>query len=83
MKDMFYGCSSLLSLPDISKWNTSDVIDISGMFYNCSSLTSFLDISKWNTFNATNMKSMLFGCSEDLKMKIKTQGKYLKDEAFI
>ena len=49
---MFYICRSLLSLPDISKWNTnklSTVTDISSMFYRCSSLASLPDISKWNT----------------------------------
>ena len=33
---MFYNCSSLYSLPDISKWNTSNVIDMRYMFLNCS-----------------------------------------------
>ena len=32
LSGMFYGCSSLLSLPDISKWNLSNVVNISGMF---------------------------------------------------
>ena len=41
---MFYRCSSLTSLPDISKWNTNNVNDMSGMFSSCSSLTSFPDI---------------------------------------
>jgi len=43
---MFYGCSSLISLPDISKWNMNNNIDISYMFYGCSSLSSLPDISK-------------------------------------
>ena len=51
MSYMFYGCSSLLSLPDISRWNTNNVTDMSYMFYNCSSLSSLSDISKWNTNN--------------------------------
>ena len=56
MSYMFYGhyyksdydcdCKSLISLPDISKWNTKDVTDMSYMFYNCSSLSSLPDISK-------------------------------------
>ena len=29
---MFYKCSSLLSLSDISKWNTSIITDMSYMF---------------------------------------------------
>ena len=53
---MFYGCSSLSSLPDISKWNTNNVTNIKGMFYGCSSLSSLPDISKWNTNNITDLK---------------------------
>ena len=45
MSSIFKNCSSLLSLPDISKWNTDAYI--SGMFDNCSSLSSLSDISKW------------------------------------
>ena len=33
---MFDGCSSLISLPDISKWNTNNVNDMSYMFWGCS-----------------------------------------------
>jgi surface protein len=51
MKKMFFNCSSLISLPDISKWNTTNVINMKKMFYNCSSLISLPDISKWNTSN--------------------------------
>ena len=32
---MFYDCSSLKSLPDISKWNTNNVTNMSNMFYGC------------------------------------------------
>ena len=32
MSYMFYGCESLSSLPDISKWNTSNVNDMWSMF---------------------------------------------------
>ena len=35
MSAMFFGCKSLSSLPDISKWNTSNVTDMSFMFYEC------------------------------------------------
>ena len=63
MSYMFYGCSSLLSLPDISKWNTNIVTNMSFMFYGCSSLLSLPDISKWNTNNITKMNRLFFGCS--------------------
>ena len=38
MSYMFYGCSSLKSLPDISKWNTKNVIDMRDMFNECHNL---------------------------------------------
>ena len=37
MSYMFNGCSSLISLPDISKWDTKNVTNMSEMFYGCSS----------------------------------------------
>ena len=46
MSSMFYYCNSLESLPDISKWNTDKVTDISEMFYGCQKLLSLPDISK-------------------------------------
>ena len=63
MSYMFENCSSLLSLPDISKLNTNNVNDISFMFYDCSSLLSLPDISKWNTNKVTNMNYMFAYCS--------------------
>ena len=59
---MFYNCSSLLSLPDISKWDTINITDMHKIFYNCSSLSSLPDISKWNTENVTNMSKMFYNC---------------------
>ena len=35
MSEMFYECYSLYSLPDIGKWDTKNVTDISGMFSQC------------------------------------------------
>ena len=49
---MFDGCSSLSSLPDISKLNINNVTNINAMFYGCSSLSSLPDISKWNINNS-------------------------------
>jgi len=46
MSHMFSGCSSLISLPDISKWDTSKVNDMNYTFEECSSLISLPDISK-------------------------------------
>ena len=70
MSYMFSECSSLISLPDISKWNTINVKDMSNMFENCSSLSSLPDISKWNTSNVTNMSNMFSGCSNIILSKV-------------
>ena len=59
----FRDCSSLSSLPDISKWDTKNITNMSYMFYNCSSLSSLPDISKWDTKNITDMSCMFYNCS--------------------
>ena len=61
MDKMFNNCSGLTSL-DISKFNTSNVINMSGMFNSCSGLTS-LDLSNFDTSNVMNMQSMFKSCS--------------------
>ena len=60
---MFNNCSSLLSLPDISKWNTDNVTSMTSMFNNCLSLSSLPDISKWNIDNVEDMSWMFHDCS--------------------
>ena len=52
---MFSNCSSLLSFPDISKWKTDNVADMSFMFSNCNSLKYIPDISRWNLINTNNI----------------------------
>ena len=64
MRCMFYNCSSLVSLPDISKWNTANVTDMRFMFYDCSSLKSFPDISKWKLNKELDKEDMFKGCNE-------------------
>ena len=49
-------------MPDLSKWNTDNTVDISGIFNNCSSLLSLPDISKWKTHNIINMSSVFSSC---------------------
>ena len=56
---MFYKCSSLTNLPDISKWNTNNIIDMNFVFSGCSNLKTLPDISKWNTLNVKTI-SYLF-----------------------
>ena len=52
----------LSSLPDISKWKTNNVTNMSYMLYGCRSLSCLPDISKWNTNNVTNMSDMFDEC---------------------
>ena len=40
---------SLVSLPDISNWDTSNATDMSLMFCSCKNLQKLPDLSKWNT----------------------------------
>ena len=80
MKDMFYGCSSLKEL-NLSNFNTNNVTDMGYMFSRCSSLKD-LNLSNFNTNNVTNMVDMFFECSEQLKNKIKSEYKNIKEEAF-
>ena len=63
MSYMFGFCSSLISLPDISKWKTNNVTNMYRVFSGCSSLISLPDISKWNTNNVIDMRKMFDDCS--------------------
>ena len=63
LAEMFFKCISLISLNDISKWNTNNVISMKNLFYGCSSLKSLPDISKWNTNKVVNMEGLFYGCS--------------------
>ena len=55
MEGMFEYCSSLISIPDISKWNTNKAKYKSFMFSNCCSLISLPDIFKWFTTEDKNL----------------------------
>ena len=69
MSDMLHGCQKLSSLPDISKWNTINVNNMSYIFYECNQLLSLPDISKWNTNKVTNMRCMFNECSNAIFSK--------------
>ena len=62
MNRMFYGCNSLISLPDISKWNTSNVNYMIYMFSGCNSLISLPDISNWNFSRVNSICHMFYEC---------------------
>jgi len=61
---MFYYCLSLISLPDISEWNMSNVTDLSYIFSCCESLTNLSDISKWDISKVTNLSYMFDNCKK-------------------
>ena len=77
---MFCKCLSLKEL-NLKNFNTNNVTDMSRMFFGCSSLKE-LNLNNFNTNNVTNMIGMFSGCSNELVMKIKTQYKNIKEEAF-
>ena len=62
MSCMFSGCSSLTSLPDISKWNTENVEDISSMFNGCKSLKEILKqpIDTWRNLVVNDFETSVF-----------------------
>jgi len=59
---MFYKCTSLISIPNLDKWETNNVTDLYRLFSECTSLESLPDISKWNTDNVTNMGYLFSEC---------------------
>ena len=61
MSCIFYECS-LLSIPDISKWNTNNVINMSYLFGKCENIENIPDISNWNTSNVKYMQGIFMGC---------------------
>jgi surface protein len=60
-----------LTTENLSKWNVSNVRDMSEMFSGCTS-SSFTDInlSTWDVLNVSNMEGMFRGCRylEDIKL---------------
>lgn len=59
---MFAGCSSLTDV-DLSRFDMSNVINVSGLFSNCSSLTS-VNLSGFRKAKLVYTSSMFFGCTQ-------------------
>ena len=55
--------TSISPLTDVSKWNTTNIINMSYLFEGCSSLTNLPDIINWNTKNVINMEGMFLNCT--------------------
>ena len=62
ISNMFDGCTSLISISDISKWNISNVTKMNRLFNQCHSLESLPDINKWDTSNVTTMERLFNQC---------------------
>jgi len=63
MNKMFYQCLSLEEIPDISKWDVSNVTNMNSMFYQCSSLTILPNIFKWNFNNSIDLEKIFYQCT--------------------
>ena len=55
MSNMFSGCTSLYSLPNISKWNTNNITNMSYMFSGCTSLYSLPNIIIYHYHKQENL----------------------------
>ena len=62
MSHMFYGCTSLISLPDISKWNTNNVQNFSKLFYGSISLSYTPNLCNWNFLYQDNKINLFIEC---------------------
>jgi surface protein len=58
---MFIKCECT-NIPDISKWNISNLTNIMGMFSNCIYLTSLPDISNWDISNLKDISKIFDEC---------------------
>ena len=63
MQGVFSNCFSMKKLPDISKWDTNNVKDMSNFFDNCCSLSVLPNISKWNFKNVEDISRMFYNCN--------------------
>ena len=77
---LFYYCECIESI-NFKNFYRNNITDMSWMFSYCSSLKE-LNLNNFNTNNVTNIIWMFRGCSDDLKIKIKSKNKNIKDEAF-
>ena len=63
MSYMFNDCSSLISIEDIDRIDTSEVTNMAYLFCGCNSLEELPDISIWDTSNVTNMRYIFGDCT--------------------
>ena len=71
MFGLFYECNSLISIPDISKWNMKKVTNINYIFYGCNKLSSIPDITNWNVENIFFYFELIYKYNNHLRIKVK------------
>ena len=78
---MFTHCP-ISEIPDISKWDVSNILNMSYMFSGCIKLTAFPNIFNWEIKNHANMRGIFYNCInykhglekyDDSKCKINNQ----------
>ena len=80
MSYLFYDCSSLTLLPDISQWNFEKVININHFYAKCSSLLKTPDISKFNLKNK-NIELIMKDYSSSLSSNYIKKSSFLSDSS--
>ena len=58
---MFSCCNNIIEI-DLSKFDTSKVVNMSGMFYECKALENLSDFSCWDIYNVIDMSYMFYNC---------------------
>jgi len=62
MDSLFSNCYSIVTYPDISKWNTSKVEFMKFMFFNCYSLSEMANVNGLKTAKKSATNFMFRGC---------------------
>lgn len=60
-KDIFYNCSSLITVPSMNNWNVSTITSMYAAFYNAPLFNQ--NISSWNVSSVTTMAMMFSNAS--------------------
>ena len=68
MKSMFTKCNKLKEIQGLNKFNTKNVIDISGMFVGCYEL-EYIDVSNFDTSNIKNLEHIFYECNKLKEIK--------------
>ena len=82
MDEMLSGRTSLISLPNISVWNTSSLQSLNEMFLGCKSLTSFPQLTAWDRSNVKDMVGIFNDFNTSIIPELNISSK-LENESFL